>query len=201
MTADADQNDRSSTADQSPAISGSRSRLAPLVALPVAVLLIAFIAVLATRIGAGEERAGSSPLDGRIAPTLAGPTIDGGDFDLDRWRGRWVVVNFFSTACPPCIAEHPEFVQFANRHADGDRRLVSVLFNEPNPDPVREFFAANAGSWPVVTDSGGEVAVSYAVASVPETVIVSPSGLVAGKITGQVTADQLDELIDRLEGT
>jgi hypothetical protein len=64
---------------------------------------------------------------------------------------------------------------------------------------AQRFFAANGGTWPVVVDPTGELAVSYAVAKVPESILVSPTGLVLGKIRAGVTADQLDSIIDDVE--
>ena len=60
-------------------------------------------------------------------------TIDGRPFDLaSRRRGSWVVLNFFSTWCRPCVEEHPELVRFATGQAaqpDG-AELYSVIFND-----------------------------------------------------------------------
>jgi cytochrome c biogenesis protein CcmG, thiol:disulfide interchange protein DsbE len=171
-------------------------------ALGVGVVLAAFVALLVWRIGRGAAvEDGSSPLDGRTAPTLVGPTIDGGRYDLGADRGSWVVVNFFATWCPPCIQEHPELVEFERRHAaGGDRRVVSVVFGGAGEtESVRRFFERNGGTWPVVVDPTGRMSVDYAVAKVPESILVSPTGLVLGKIKGGVTADELDRIIDGVE--
>jgi cytochrome c biogenesis protein CcmG/thiol:disulfide interchange protein DsbE len=162
-----------------------RARVGLVVSGVVAVLALAFVAVLATREPATERRS-TSPLIGRAAPALVGETLDGGTFDIDDHRGRWVVVNFFATWCPPCVEEHPELVSFDEAHrAAGDAALVSVVFRN-DPDEVRAFFAARGGEWPVV-DDGGQAAVAYGVVAVPETYLVTPSGIVVQKYTGGVT--------------
>src|SRR3954465_5996196 len=93
----------------------------------VAVVLIAFIGVLAPRAPA-TDRQTESPLIGKIAPPLRGQTITdaggGRSFDLDLQRGQWVLVNFFATWCTPCVTEHPELVEFADRHAAADDASV-----------------------------------------------------------------------------
>lgn len=177
----------------------SNSRTAMFVALAVGAIVAALIVVLASLIDDEEGPVASSPLDGRIAPALVGETIDGASFDLDDWRGRWVVVNFFATWCPPCIQEHPELVAFSERHADGSRRIMSVVFSDET-DAVREFIHDNGGSWPVLLDDDGSRSIDYAVVTVPESILVAPNGTVVGKILGGVTADQLDAIIDRIEG-
>ena len=92
-------------------------------AVVVAVVMVALVVVLATRDPA-QDRVAESPLVGQVAPPLVGrgrrPRGHGGPpFDLDRLRGQWVVVNFFATWCVPCVAEHPELVEFSERHAGG----------------------------------------------------------------------------------
>ena len=165
-------------------------------ALPVAVLVVMLVALLATR-DSGMEREASSAILGQLAPPIVGVTADGEPFDLDDWSGRWVLVNFFSTTCVPCIIEHPELVAFSERHASGDARLVSVVFDD-SPANVKEFFDANGGDWPVVAEGAGQAAVRYGVTGVPESYLVAPSRIVVWKQLGGVTAGAIDDVIARL---
>ena len=164
----------------------------------VLVVMLGFIVVLATG-SSPDERPATSPLLGRQAPPIVAETLDGEAFDLSRLRGRFVVVNFFATWCVPCIREHPELVEFRQRHAaTGDVSVVSVVYDD-RPAKVREFFDENGGDWPVVLDPDGRVAVSYGVSGVPESYLLAPDGTVLSKILGGVTADELDELLDQAQ--
>ena len=171
-------------------------RRSPWVAAAVLVVMAGFVVVLAAG-SSSDDRAASSPLLGRQAPPIVASTLDGESFALDGLRGRFVVVNFFATWCIPCIREHPELVEFERRNAEADdTAVVSVVFDD-RPETVRQFFADNGGDWPVVTDPDGRIAVSYGVAGVPESYLVAPDGTVVTKIVGGVTADELDDLVDR----
>ena len=164
------------------------------IVLPVAVAVALLVLLLATRDSA-TERGASSPLVGGLAPAIAGVTTDGEPFDLDDWRGRWVLVNFFQSTCVPCIIEHPELVDFAERHAAaGDARIVSVVFDDSEGN-VREFFAVHGGDWPVLADGATAAAVAYGVTGVPESYLIAPSGVVAWRQLGGVTADVIDNVI------
>ncbi|MEM9033614.1 MAG: redoxin family protein [Actinomycetota bacterium] len=165
------------------------------ITLGVTAVLIALFVVLIVA-DRGEV---ANPRTGEAAPLIRSFTLDGEPFDLDDQLGQWVVVNFFATWCPPCVEEHPELIEFAERHREvGDATVVSVAFDEPT-DVIAEFFAEEGGDWPVVTDTDGRIAVDYGVLSVPESFLVSPNGFVVWAGTGGVTADGLDSLIDQAE--
>ena len=177
--------------------SPGRHRRAVWIALPVALAAALLVLVLATRDSAFERNA-SSPILGGLAPPVAGQTVTGEPFDLDDWRGRWVVVNFFQSTCVPCIMEHPELVAFDERHsAAGDARIVSVVFDD-SVENVREFFAVHGGDWPVLATGASEAAIAYGVTGVPESYLVAPSGVVVWKQLGGVTADGIDDVIAQL---
>ena len=167
------------------------------IAVPLAVAVALLVVVLATRDSAFERNA-SSPILGGLAPPVVGVTTAGESFDLDQWRGRWVIVNFFQSTCVPCIIEHPELIDFSERHAvAGDARVVSVTFDD-TAENVRRFFEVNGGDWPVLVEGASEAAVAYGVTGVPESYLVAPSGVVVWKQLGGVTADGIDDVIAQL---
>ena len=99
-----------------------------LIAGVVGVALAALIALFAfSPKGETDDQNRGSPLEGKLAPALTGTDIDGQPFDLDRYRGQWVLVNYFATWCPPCVAEHPQLVSLSEGGVDpgpaGERRL------------------------------------------------------------------------------
>ena len=153
-------------------------RIAPFVALAVAVVFAIFFTILAGSKTRSNQSNADTPLLGKAAPTIVGDTLDGGTFDLSRRRGSWVVLNFFQSSCAPCKDEHPELVAFAAdqaSRADG-AELVTVVWRD-NADAVQAFFDANGGGdWPVVLDDAN-VAVAYGVAKVPETWIIDPAAV------------------------
>lgn len=175
-----------------------RSRLALVSAVSLAVVVVLLVWLLGTRPEAAT-RITHTPLLDRAAPTIAGKTIDGKQFDLASEQGKWVLVNFFATWCAPCRAEHPELVSFHRRHAQaGDAMVVSVVYGD-DPDEVGAFFDKNGGAWPVVAENTDRVALDYGVAGVPESFLVDPQGTVRAKITGGVTSLKLDRLLASLQ--
>jgi cytochrome c biogenesis protein CcmG/thiol:disulfide interchange protein DsbE len=165
------------------------------VSIVVGVLLAGFIAFLFTR--EGGERTNESALLGKLVPPVAGTTLDGGDYDIDDLRGQWVAVNFFAIWCGPCRDEHPQLVEFAERHAGaGDASVVSVAFDDPEED-ARRFFAELGGDWPVLVTDTASTGVDFGVTGVPETYLVAPDGTVVAVWREPITADALDQVIDQ----
>ena len=161
--------------------------------LAVGVLAAALIVVLAV-----SERGRRGPPVPDFAPEFAGETLDGGSFDMAAQRGRWVVVNFFSTWCVQCVVEHPELVAFHDRYRDDpDVRLVSVVFQD-DVDVISRFFAQQGGDWPVVVTNTGRIAIDFGVTAVPETYLVDPLGRVVSKFTGGVTLAGLEAQLVRV---
>ncbi|MGE0879678.1 MAG: TlpA family protein disulfide reductase [Acidimicrobiia bacterium] len=189
-----------STQVDAPAVAVRRGkrRLGPIVAGAVGIVLALFVFLLATRDPA-VNRLSKSPLIGKAAPTVTGATLDGQQFDLSSFRGRWVMLNFFASWCVPCQQEHPELVSFSRRHAQiGDAEVVSIVFNDTAAE-AKAYFDKNGGEWPVITDTAGRYASSYGVSAPPETYIIDPDGIVRQKFIGAVTTDGLDVQLAALQ--
>ena len=176
-----------------------RRRAALFVAVPIALVVVLFVAVLITRKSAAD-RADFDRLHNRPAPEIVGTTLDGKPFNLDDYKGKWVVVNFFAQWCVPCQQEHPDLVSFWQRHeaAKDDVQLVSVVFND-DLNKVKDYFAREGGDWPVVTGDSGRMALDYSVVRVPDTYIIDPIGIVRDRLQRPVqNTDELDMVIGQL---
>jgi cytochrome c biogenesis protein CcmG/thiol:disulfide interchange protein DsbE len=171
------------------------------VALAVAVLVTGLVVVLASASSGGGTTTSASPLLGRPAPEAIGELDDGRPFDLSRRKGSWVVLNFFTADCVPCMQEHPELVEFAAQQealgADG-AELYSVVVNDTRED-VEQFFADRGGEWPIVYPAdAAAIDVAFGVAAVPETWIVDPDGVVRVRMISKVTAEELNVTMQQL---
>lgn len=181
-------------------VEGGRSRVAPWVALGVALLMIGLFVVL---VGADPDDgapSAESPLIGRPAPEATGTLDDGTYFDLSRRKGSWVVLNFFRSDCIPCIQEHPELIDFVDQQrllgTDG-AEFYSVV-NSDTPDRVERFFDERGGDWPIVYSENDEFSVAFGVAAVPETWIIDPEGVVQLRLISRVNADTLSVTLQQL---
>jgi len=182
----------------SPSPRPRRRRTARWVAGIALLVVVAVVAVLATRPSYQAEEA-LSPLVGRQAPPISATTVTGQHFSLAAERGRWVILNFFASWCVPCQEEEPNLVAFAYQHRQpGGPLLVSVVFEDTDA-AAAAFQRAEGATWPTLTDPGTKIALAYGVTSPPETFLISPTGIVAAHIYGAVTTSFLDRQLARAE--
>ena len=169
------------------------------VAGAVGALLLAFLVLLAFANPGGTESA-ESPLLGKPAPAVKSTLIDGGNFDLSRRKGSWVVFNFFNSTCVPCRQEHPVLVKYAEAQKSSDDPVeVYTIVNDDTDEAVRAFFASNGGDWGKVRDDDGAISVAFGVAKVPETWVMDPDGYVRVRILGALTEGFLTTRVDELK--
>lgn len=185
--------------DTAPTDVRKKRPVAPFVAGAVGAVLAMFLVILVLA-NSGEVNVAQSPLLGKPAPQVISTTIDGPDFNLERRKGSWVILNFFNSTCVPCIQEHPLLVEFANQQKTSDDPVeIYTVVNDDNDNAVRAFFRANGGDWPKIRDDDGAISVSFGVAKVPESWIIDPNGFVRLRILGAVTDGFLQEQMDSLK--
>jgi len=169
-----------------------RRRVAPLVVGAVTVALVALFVVLLTADNAQDQTA-DSPLLGKVAPDVSAEYEDGSSFVLSHRKGSWVVLNFFTHDCVPCIREHPDLVDFVDQQralGSEGAEFYSVV-RDSTRDEVDDFFAERGGDWPIVYDVDYEFVNGFGVPLVPETWIIDPNGVVRARFIAEVTAEGL----------
>jgi len=174
---------------------GRRRRTVLWSALGMGVVLAALISVVASAEPSSEVSA-PSPLLGNAAPAISGPAISGpgaagGRYSLAQFRGKWVLVNFMATWCDPCRQEMPQLLLFARQHAkSGDATVLTVVDDASDVGQLKSYLAAEGAGWPAVNDPSATV--SYGLAGLPSSFLVTPSGIVYAYLLGDVRASELD---------
>jgi cytochrome c biogenesis protein CcmG, thiol:disulfide interchange protein DsbE len=189
------------TADPAPPPEpGRRRHTARWVAGSVLLVVAGLVAVLATSTDAAEQA--SSALVNQPAPGIAAAphgavtTIAGKSFYMSSLEGRWVVVNFFASWCPPCQQEEPQLVAFARGHVGVDApTLLGVVYDDSASNAL-SFMRSAGATWTAVVDPGA-LKIAYGVTGPPETFVVAPTGVVVAHYIGPVTASDLDQVISR----
>jgi cytochrome c biogenesis protein CcmG/thiol:disulfide interchange protein DsbE len=141
--------------------------------------------------GLGKDPAHiDSPLVGRQAPPFALKAVGTGEMlDIEKLRGKPVILNFWATWCGPCYEEHPTLVANA-RNLQPGVQFIGVVFND-DEDKILRFLAERGTAYPTLLDAQGKTAIAYGVGGVPETFFINPSGTIVAKFEGPLTTDAL----------
>lgn len=154
-----------------------------------AFLLSAALAVAALAGGCKPEPEMAA---GKPVAELAALAFDGTPVRLVDYRGKVVLLNFWSGGCGPCIAEMPalDAVYRANR----DRGFTVLALNMGEPDAAVERAAERLGvSFPVLLDGLKITTDRYRVIGAPTSFLIDGEGRLVEKIIGPVDIGRLEE--------
>jgi thiol-disulfide isomerase/thioredoxin len=155
----------------------------------------AFAAVATTAVAEAELK----PWNAGATPRLAGVDIKGKPFDLERLRGRVVVVNFWATWCEPCRDELPSLERLQRARGGKPFDVVTVNFGE-QPERIKGFLEREFVELPVILDRDKETAGRWRAGGLPMTFIVDARGRVRYQIVGERKWDDVASLavVDKL---
>ena len=123
---------------------------------------------------------------GKPAPNFSLSDESGRTVQLSDFRGKYVVLNFWATWCPPCVEEAPSLDQFNRRFAGSGSSKISVLTVSVDSGwaAVKSFSQEKNITFPVLLDVHQEVPHRFGTFKYPETYIIDPSGIVIKKVIG-----------------
>ncbi len=115
---------------------------------------------------------------------FAGETLRLSDF-----VGTPVILNFWASWCPPCIAEMPDF-EAVNQEV-GDRVVFIGVNFQDDPDQAAILAAETGVTYRLVRDPQGLIFQEFDGLGMPTTVFIDASGSIREVVTGQMSQDQL----------
>jgi thiol-disulfide isomerase/thioredoxin len=129
------------------------------------------------------------------APEFKLARVDGqpGSVRLADLRGRIVLLDFWATWCPPCLAMLPVLHDLYQEWHPRGAEFVGIDSDGPviSPDELRAFLAQRPFPYPVVSDDQG-IGGLYGVFSIPHIVVIGRDGRIARVLVGGVGRAQLD---------
>ena len=112
--------------------------------------------------------------DGIKPPNFTLPTLEGPEITLSAFQGSYVVINFWSTNCPPCVAEMGYFEAVGKQHPD-ELAIITIDIRE-SVSKVSDFFGDGERSFIAALDKAGEVTSTYGIRYTPTTFFIDTEG-------------------------
>lgn len=150
-----------------------------------------------------RSQGGGVSVDGRAAlgeraPEVVMDGFDGETVRLSQFQGTPVVLNFWASWCPQCVAEMPDFERVHQELAD---RVQFVGVNQSDNKAAAEDLAEETGvTYLLTSDPTGQIFRAFGGAGMPTTVFIDGDGSVRDVVTGQLTQDQLEDRIEEAFG-
>lgn len=135
---------------------------------------------------------------GQPLPAANFSMLEGGLRSFAHYRGTPLVINFFASWCPPCVAEMPAF-ESVHRELGGEVGFLGVNLRD-SVGNATELVERTGVTYDIARDPAGELAEALGVVAMPSTVFVSAEGVVVGTQAGEVSADQLRQKVEELLG-
>lgn len=142
---------------------------------------------------------GRAKLVGRQVPEFALPTISGAEpgsrIDLEDYRGRVVLLDFWASWCPPCRTQAPIMDRVARRFEDQGVSVIGVNTGD-EPDAALAFIEQAGLTYPSVVDLDGSVSRVFGASQLPTLVVVDPQGKVVNVQARVVKEPELVTIIE-----
>ncbi len=138
--------------------------------------LFASLLLLSAALTAGPHSEELSKLKSNpTAPNFVLQDKSGKLYSLADYRGKVVVINFWASWCPPCIAEMPSLQNAADELAKHDIPLLGIGVGESRTS-VERFLEKMPLRFPLLLDTKTEVMQKWSVPSLPTTIVVDAKG-------------------------
>ena len=119
-----------------------------------------------------------------VSPGITGETIMNQEpISLSALKGRFVLLNFWTTWCGPCRAGMIAMESMYSRYKDMGLEILAVNISETEAQ-VSAFMKDNQISFPVLLDSDGKVSNAYGVRAIPTTFLIDREGRIMFRKVG-----------------
>jgi thiol-disulfide isomerase/thioredoxin len=114
---------------------------------------------------------------------------------LSDYRGKWVLVNYWATWCPPCLEEVPDLVMLYDQYKDDGLMVFGIAQQYKSRQEVVAFVDDMLMSYPIVLGNATVNAQFGPNEILPTTFIYNPRGELVRTRRGLITRAYIRELL------
>ncbi len=157
--------------------------------LSTVLLTVLCTSVYANNLKAVEKKVASPPL---MLNDMQGKL-----HDLEQYKGKVVLVQFWGTYCPPCRKEMPSMNRLMEKMDDTPFAILAINMGEPE-GTVQTFVDEVKPEFTILLDPNGDSIGNWKIFAAPSNFIISPDGKIHYTLFGGVEWDS-DEMVSKLK--
>lgn len=138
-----------------------------------------------------------SPIFALAANSFLLKDTEGKKHTLSQYKGKWVIVNYWATWCPPCLEEVPDLVALYDSRKNKDVMVIGVVFDYQSAKEVAEYVDDMLMSYPIVLGDDGVIQQIGNAEVLPTSYIYNPRGELVKTKRGLVTKQYLEAFMAR----
>jgi peroxiredoxin len=136
---------------------------------------------------------------GATSPAFSFEIEKGKTANIQDYRGKIVLLNFFATWCPPCRAEFPRVQKEIWEQYAANPKFVLLAFDrEEGPDKMLPFKESNKYTFTMVPDISRKVYGLFASQYIPRNVVLDENGKIIYQSIGY-SPEEFDKLLALLK--
>jgi len=133
-------------------------------------------------------------LAGKPAPELNLTDIQGKPITLSAFKGKTVLLDFWTTWCPPCRADAPALDKLYRKYGEQDLMIVGISVSEERKI-VEQFLKEHPHSFPIALTTENELPSAYQIGVFPTYIVIERDGTVAAAVEGDQGFGDLRKLL------
>jgi len=113
---------------------------------------------------------------------------------LAGYKGKWVLVNYWATWCPPCLVEIPDLIAL-HENKKNNLVVIGIAVDFRNPKQVTDFAEGLMVSYPIVMGTSKVIDQVGPVQGLPTTYLYNPEGKMVAQQVGAITRESVEAYI------
>ena len=130
--------------------------------------------------------------EGFTAPDFKLDLLDGGTVTLSELKGKVVLVNFWTSWCPPCRKEMPAIESVYRSYKDIGLVVIGLNLTAQDSKQATALFVQEVGvTFPIALDLENSVGNLYRVTALPTSFFIDRKGVIRSIIVGGPMSEAL----------
>ena len=128
--------------------------------------------------------------------------------NIEEYKGKVIVINFWATWCGYCVEEMPAFEKIYKEFGSNKKDVIILGVAGPKTkqnlnnvdvekDKIILFLNKNKITYPTLMDETGKSFDDYKVRALPMTYVINKDGYLEGFVNGAITDEQLRKAINQ----